>query len=85
MDGLGSVQLTDAVGLLNYLFGGGTKPPCLEAADADDSGTVQLTDAVLILNYLFSGADDPAAPGPTECGPDPDGSPDTGCEEYTSC
>jgi hypothetical protein len=84
-DGLGSVQLTDAVGLLNFLFGGRAPPPCMEAADADDSGSVQLTDAVRILNFLFSGGDAPPAPGPSVCGPDPAGSPVSGCEEYTSC
>jgi hypothetical protein len=81
----GTLQLTDAVQVLNYLFlGTPTKvPDCLDAADADDNGEVQLTDAVRILGFLFLGAPPPAAPGPPPgpCGTDP--TEDTlGCNSY---
>jgi hypothetical protein len=49
------VNITDAVHVLDFLFLGGETPPCLDAADADDSGVVDLTDAVVILGYLFLG------------------------------
>ncbi|MBI4602753.1 MAG: hypothetical protein HY721_12420 [Planctomycetes bacterium] len=70
----GTLQLTDAVQVLGYLFLGiPTKvPDCLDAADADDNGQVQLTDAVRILGFLFLGLGPPAPPGPPPeaCGAD---------------
>ena len=66
----GNQNLTDAVFVLDHLFGGGKEPPCAKSADADDSGTLDLTDPVFLLNFLFSGGPPPAAPFP-ECGFDP--------------
>lgn len=68
----GSVNLLDAIVLLNYLFVPGSNvPPCLDSADATDDGSVNLLDAVRVLNYLFvAGSPAPTAPGPTMCGPD---------------
>lgn len=66
----GTVDLSDAVTTLLYLFSAGGNPPCLDAADADDSGTIELTDAVYTLSYLFLGKSEPPAPGPVECGRD---------------
>ena len=84
VDANGSMQLTDGVFTLLYLFSGGGEPPCLEAADADDNGALQLTDAVFVLLFLFSGGDAPVAPGPFECGSDT-GAVDLGCGEYDTC
>jgi hypothetical protein len=68
----GSVEITDAVNLLGYLFQGADKPGCLEAADIEDSGEEpDITDAVNILGYLFLGASAPPNPGPDVCGQDP--------------
>ena len=79
------IELTDGVFVLNFLFLGGREPTCREAADADDNGALELTDGVFVLNFLFLGGPPPRAPGPTACGPDPDGSRDAGCESYTGC
>ena len=57
-----SVNLSDAVGILLYLFIGEEAPACLDSADADDDSNVNLTDATFILNYLFLGG--PALPEP---------------------
>ena len=57
-----SVNLSDAVGILVYLFLGEETPPCLDSADADDDSNVNLTDATYILNYLFLGG--PSLPEP---------------------
>ncbi len=84
VDDNGAVQLTDAVGILNFLFTGGEKPTCMETADANDDGAVQLTDVVRVLTFLFSGGPAPAPPGPEACGADPADSPDLGCASYTS-
>jgi hypothetical protein len=58
---------------------GGTKPSCMDAADADDSGALDLTDAIYVLQFLFMGGTKPPAPGPDACGPDPAGT-SLGCE-----
>jgi len=92
-DGNGSMQLTDAVRILNFLFLGTGHIDCMDAADADNNGTVQLTDAVRILNVLFLGVGsipDPGPPGETfgnkPCGPDPGSDADhIGCTSYTAC
>ncbi len=80
-----SIELTDAVGLLNYLFLGGPKPGCLDAADIDDNGEADISDAIANLNYQFLGGASPADPGPINCGPDKNqeseqGIPELGCD-----
>jgi hypothetical protein len=70
VDHSGSVDLSDAVGALNYLFLGGKEDRCLEAMDSDDSGVLDLSDPLLILNYLFLGGSPPAYPFP-DCDIDP--------------
>ncbi|MBN1443168.1 MAG: hypothetical protein JXA90_10685 [Planctomycetes bacterium] len=83
-DDSGSVNLTDAIRILQALFQGGQQPACPDSADADDSGQVNLTDAVNILQHLFQGGGAPAPPGPTDCGEDPTDDTLGDCE-YTSC
>ena len=52
----GKVDIADAIALLGYLFGGGTKPPpvCAKAADANDDDRLDIADAIKILGYLFN-------------------------------
>lgn len=85
-DANGSMQLTDAVRILNVLFLGTGEIPCLDAADADDNGSLQLTDAVRILNVLFLGVGTIPAPGSTDspCGEDPTEDANA-CESYAPC
>ena len=64
-----SIDISDALATLGYLFLGSDKPACLDAADADDSGHIQLTDAVFLLGNLFLGEGPIPAPSP-ECGAD---------------
>lgn len=82
----GTVQLTDAVRVLNYLFLGNGEIACQDAADSDDNGQIQLTDAVRVLNYLFLGTGEIPAPGPTDspCGQDPTDDALT-CASYPLC
>jgi hypothetical protein len=81
-DSSGSLQLTDAVALLNFLFTGGPRPACLDAGDFDDSGRADISDAIANLGYQFLGGPAPAAPGPSDCGPDSvTETPDLGCEK----
>ena len=60
----GSVNITDAVVTLRYLFSGGPPADCQDAADTDDSGSLQLTDALVVLNFLFRNGVAPAPPFP---------------------
>jgi hypothetical protein len=82
-DASGTLQLTDAVFMLNYLFRSGPAPSCADAADADDNGAIQITDAVLTLNHLFLGG--PAPPEPFgSCGADSTAD-DLGCAAFPAC
>ena len=63
--------LADGLYLLNYGFTNGPAPPCLDAADANDSGDLNtLTDALLLLEHGFLGGPPPPPPYPT-AGTDP--------------
>ena len=63
-DSDGTLNLTDAVYALSFLFLGGTIPICEDAADVDDLGSIELTDAVYLLNQMFLGGAAPPAPYP---------------------
>ena len=65
----GSVDISDAIGTLFFLFQG-TVVTCRDAADADDNGTAEVTDAIYVLQYLFLNGPPPPAPFPA-CGVDP--------------
>jgi hypothetical protein len=81
--GDGVWNIGDAVRVIQYLLLGDREPPCLGAADADDSGALDVTDAIGILTYLFLDADPLAEPF-AACGPDP--TPDAlSCEVYAPC
>ena len=82
-NGDGSINMTDVISTLNFLFLGGSTPGCLDAADADNNGVVQLTDGIYTLNFLFSGGAQPPAPWP-ECGEDQLAD-ELGCVEYSPC
>ena len=78
-----TVNVTDAIGLLQHLFQGGAEPECHSAADANDDGALNLTDAVTIIRHLFQGAG--ALPPPIEnCGDDPTPDP-LDCLRFTTC
>ena len=74
----GQVDITDAVKLLLYLFGGTGAPTCLDALDVDDNARIELTDAVYILGYLFQSRAAPLPPFPTR-GNDPTSGDPFGC------
>ena len=79
VDGDNEVAMNDAVSLFNWLFLGGRKPRCLEAADINGSGDINLADGVYELQWEFLGSPPPPPPFP-DCGPDPAR---LGCEEPT--
>mgnify|MGYP006286932989 CR=1 FL=1 len=64
-----SVDVSDAVFIINYAFAGGTAPDPLESGDVNCDDSVDVSDAVYIINYAFAG-------GNTPCDTDGDGNPD---------
>lgn len=65
-DGSGSVSISDAVYIIEYIFGGGLFPECLDEADADGDESISISDAVYLINFIFDGgptlSDCPAPP-----------------------
>ena len=68
-DGSGSINISDAVYLIQYIFAEGPPPDPLAAADSDCSGGINMSDVVYLIQYIF-------AEGPTPCDPNGDGTPD---------
>jgi outer membrane protein assembly factor BamB len=61
----GSVNVSDAVYIINYVFVEGTAPDPLCSGDASGDGAVNVSDAVYIINYVFVEGD---PPDPNCCG-----------------
>ena len=69
-DGSGTVNVTDAIRVLDFLFRSGAPPACMDAADGNDDGEVDISDPVSLLLYLFVGGITPPPPFP-DPGQDP--------------
>jgi hypothetical protein len=54
------VNISDAVALIGYIFGGHVAPEPLAAGDANCDGIVNVSDAVSLVGYIFGG-------GPAPC------------------
>jgi hypothetical protein len=68
-----TVDLSDAIASLNYLFAGGSAPYCADAADANDDGAVDISDPLVTLTSLFSSSGSlPAPSGRQGFDPTPD-------------
>lgn len=53
------INITDAVYIINYIFGGGPAPNPLEAGDVQCDGMVNISDAVSLINFIFAGGEAP--------------------------
>jgi hypothetical protein len=51
----GTVNISDPQFTLNFLYLGGARPLCFDAADANDDGGLDISDAVATLQFLFLG------------------------------
>lgn len=60
-DGSGTVEITDVVKILEYLYAG-TLVDCLDSLDCDDDQAIEISDAVWLLAYLFQSGPAPAEP-----------------------
>jgi len=63
-DDSGAIDISDAVYLISYIFGGGPAPNPLELGDADCSGALDISDAVYLINFIFGGGPAPCASCP---------------------
>lgn len=72
-----SVNVSDAVYIINYVFASGALPlPVLACGDANGDGSINVSDAVFIINYVFVGGGSPG-----DCSPgDPDWNGEDCCE-----
>ena len=64
-NGDGSVNIGDAVFIINYIFKGGSAPNPLAAGDANGDGFINIGDAVHLINYIFKSGPEPKCPGLT--------------------
>jgi aminopeptidase N len=55
----GTVNVSDAVYIINYIFAGGPAPDPLLSGDPNCDNDVNISDAVYIINYIFVGGDPP--------------------------
>jgi hypothetical protein len=60
-DGNHTINISDAVRLINYIFSGGAAPNPLASGDADCNGSINISDAVKLINYIFSGGGAPCS------------------------
>ncbi len=61
----GSVNVSDAVYIINFVFvGGGAPQPVQACGDANSDASVNVSDAVYIINFVFVGGG-----APTDCSP----------------
>ncbi|MEZ5360174.1 MAG: M28 family peptidase [Candidatus Zixiibacteriota bacterium] len=58
-NGDGTVNVGDAVFLIQYIFRGGAAPDPEEAGDANCDGSLNVGDAVYIIQYIFAGGPEP--------------------------
>lgn len=64
--GDGSVDISDGIAILNFLFSSDQSVQCLDAADFDDNGRLNIGDPVSLFNYLFASGDRPSPPFPRQ-------------------
>ncbi len=60
-NGSGRIDITDAVWMVNYIFGGGPAPLDTAAGDFNCSDRTDITDVVYFVNYVFAGGAPPCA------------------------
>ncbi len=60
-DASGGIDISDAVFLIGYIFGGGPAPSPIRSGDADCSGSIDISDVVYLIAYIFAGGAPPCS------------------------
>jgi hypothetical protein len=76
-----TVELSDAISILDYLFNGSHDDRCLDTMDADGDRELAVTDAIYLIHYQFLGGQPPPPPFP-RCDVDPRGGDVLPCLKY---
>lgn len=61
-DGNGTINVSDPVCLVAYIFGGGSPPSPVCLGDADGNNRINVSDAVFLIAYIFGGGAAPHCP-----------------------
>lgn len=90
INGDNKADISDVVVKLQYVYGVGPSPECLDAADFNDDGFLGPDGALFMLFWVFRGTAPPPDPGPpglSVCGPDPtiDNFPRARCVTALNC
>lgn len=51
----GTINVSDAVYIINYVFAGGSEPIWPQAADTNCDSVTNVSDAVYLINFIFAG------------------------------
>jgi hypothetical protein len=61
-DSSGTLEITDPIKILGFLFLGTEEPSCLATADVNDDDVVNVSDPIHLLGFLFLGTPPPPEP-----------------------
>jgi len=84
-NGSGVPDVSDAIGILTYLFLGGFETTCLDALDFDGTTIIDVSDSLNFLSWLFLGTYTPPNPIPPACGLPDDPLTRISCESFAPC
>ena len=56
-----SIDISDLVYLIDWMFSGGPPPPCMDEADLNGDGGVDIADLVFLIDYMFNEGPEPVA------------------------
>lgn len=59
IDNSGSIDISDLVWLVSFMFSDGPSPVPYDAGDVDCSGSIDISDLVYLVNYMFAGGIEP--------------------------
>ncbi|HSG99689.1 MAG TPA: dockerin type I domain-containing protein, partial [candidate division Zixibacteria bacterium] len=51
----GSFNIVDVTFGIEFIFSGGSAPPCQDQADVNGSGRLDISDVTFSISYIFSG------------------------------
>jgi len=60
-DAMDAVDISDVIYLVDYSFGTGPAPTCIDEADVNGDGTLDISDLVYLVDYSFGSGPPPVA------------------------